>query len=73
MKNRQQSQLDWSEVHWQAQREEIELALITDGPSTVSQISKRTGLSPWLIREHCEVMKKQGELTHNWITGRYSR
>lgn len=71
--NKQQSQLEWDETVFNAQREEIELALTVNGPSTVAGIHKATGLDPWVIRQHCEVMKNAGELTHNWITGRYSR
>lgn len=71
--NKQQSQLDWDEAVYNAQREEIELALTLNGPCTVSQIRKETGLESWLIRQHCETLKAQGHLNHNWITGRYSR
>lgn len=71
--NKQQSQLDFDEAVYNAQREEIELALTLNGPSTVSQIHKATGIENWVIRYHCETLKAQGHLTHNWITGRYSR
>lgn len=72
MHNRQQSQLDQDELIQSAQRDEIEVFIRMEGPSTVSKISRALGISPWLTREHCEVMRIQGDLTHNWITGRYS-
>ena len=71
--NKQQSQLEQDELIQEAQKTEIEKVIIRNGPSTVAAISKELGLSPWLVREHCEVMRIQGDLNHNWITGRYSR
>lgn len=59
-------------INAQAMRAEIEDIIRTDGPCTVAYISRATGFNPYTVRQHCEAMKELGEVSHNWVSGRYS-
>ena len=42
------------------------------GKRTVSGISMLTGISVFDVRQHCESMRDNGQVSYNWLTGEYS-
>ena len=52
--------------------DDIMAILKANGPSTCGQVARALMIPPQEAREWLEAMKDRGEVSHNWITGRYS-
>jgi len=42
------------------------------GKRTASGISGLTGVSAYDVRQHCDEMRDNGQISYNWLTGEYS-
>lgn len=59
--NKDQGQHSNNELHTDAQRLEVLAIIKRDGPCTVANIVKATGLNPRLIRGYCEELVENGD------------